>query len=346
MNLKIKKREDWIDVLRGFTMLLVVYWHVSFFTFSFKEDDGSFLNSFFLSFRMPMFFFISGFIAYKNIDFWTWKNFRGQLFKKSKIQLIPTIVFFIVLTALLGNYYKWIFPGGYWFTLILFEIFLIYYIISLISKYSFRILRPILIIGVIIILFFINKVFKDNKELSLLLVDKLSVYFIYFAFGLFVRRYWDNIKILLTVKGPIFILFVFIILYNVIKISNPAISHLIVSGIIKKLYEASLILVIFNFFYHLKDYWANDFWICKTMRFVGRRTLDIYMLHYFFLFPKLSFISYLLKENSNMVLELLIIGAWTILVTSLSLLFSGIIRSSSLLGEYLFGVKNKSIKYN
>ena len=58
-----KKRIGWIDALRGFTMILVVFSHVELFTF--ELDPPLFVNEVFISFRMPLFFFISGFIGYK-----------------------------------------------------------------------------------------------------------------------------------------------------------------------------------------------------------------------------------------------------------------------------------------
>lgn len=68
-----KKRIEWIDALRGFTMILVVFSHVELFTF--ELDPPLFVNEVFISFRMPLFFFISGFIGYKANVVWnarTW----------------------------------------------------------------------------------------------------------------------------------------------------------------------------------------------------------------------------------------------------------------------------------
>ena len=62
-----KVRIHYIDALRGFTMLLVVFAHVLTFGFGMQK---SFLSELFITFRMPMFFFISGFIGYKAIDRW------------------------------------------------------------------------------------------------------------------------------------------------------------------------------------------------------------------------------------------------------------------------------------
>lgn len=57
-----KKRFEYIDAMRGFTMLLVVCAHVA--TYSYQTDLVTF-HAAFSTFRMPLFFFISGFILYK-----------------------------------------------------------------------------------------------------------------------------------------------------------------------------------------------------------------------------------------------------------------------------------------
>ena len=55
-----KKRIEYIDAMRGFTMLLVVFGHVLTHGLN-NYSEGSVVYSFFQTFRMPMFFFISGY---------------------------------------------------------------------------------------------------------------------------------------------------------------------------------------------------------------------------------------------------------------------------------------------
>lgn len=82
---KNSNRELWIDVLRGITMLLVIYSHIC--------GVNSNYNSVFITTRMPLFFFISGFFMY-SVEY----NFSLVLRRlKNRIlkQLFPTIVFFV-----------------------------------------------------------------------------------------------------------------------------------------------------------------------------------------------------------------------------------------------------------
>ena len=63
----IKPRLGWLDALRGFTMLLVVTNHVALKSFGMQIRWSAALQ-FFLLFRMPLFFFISGFLPIR------WEN--------------------------------------------------------------------------------------------------------------------------------------------------------------------------------------------------------------------------------------------------------------------------------
>lgn len=73
MNKKIvcKGGIEYIDSLRGLTIILVVFSHVSLFLLGSNCPS----NDVFLLFRMPLFFFISGYMAYS-------ANFTSSLMKK------------------------------------------------------------------------------------------------------------------------------------------------------------------------------------------------------------------------------------------------------------------------
>lgn len=58
------KRIEYIDALRGFTMILVVLQHVA--TFGWELPLGApNIHTYLAQIRMPLFFFISGFVLYK-----------------------------------------------------------------------------------------------------------------------------------------------------------------------------------------------------------------------------------------------------------------------------------------
>lgn len=126
LNSPKSKRIEYIDAMRGFTMLLVVVSHI--FVHSFHTENS--FNSFFLTLRLPLFFFISGFVLYKTDTRWRFPNVTVFIYKKLLIQIIPTVVFLSVAAYIFHwnildsfcSYSKM----GYWFTYALFFYFVIY----------------------------------------------------------------------------------------------------------------------------------------------------------------------------------------------------------------------------
>ena len=67
MELKAGNRVEYIDALRGMTMILVVYSHVALWCF---DNLNMAYNDVFMKFRMPTFFFISGWVFFKVDRIW------------------------------------------------------------------------------------------------------------------------------------------------------------------------------------------------------------------------------------------------------------------------------------
>ena len=52
---------------------------------------------------MPLFFFVSGFLAYKSSLVWDFPTLRTLLAKKVRVQTVPTVIFFLFAMAVLGS---------------------------------------------------------------------------------------------------------------------------------------------------------------------------------------------------------------------------------------------------
>ena len=79
-----KPRLEWLDALRGFTMILVVANHVAGMGFGMAPKISSSMQ-FLIMFRMPLFFFVSGFLAYRATQVWDLKNLGSLLLKKIRV---------------------------------------------------------------------------------------------------------------------------------------------------------------------------------------------------------------------------------------------------------------------
>ena len=153
----------WLDALRGFTMILVVSNHVALKSFGMQIRWSAALQ-FFLLFRMPLFFFISGFLAYKASRVWNAKTLRELSLKKMRVQLIPTIVFFLLFLAIipttpfeasLAEALASSMKAGYWFTLVLLYMLLTSYLFSYAeSKLPFKSCIPVVLLFIVSLGFF------------------------------------------------------------------------------------------------------------------------------------------------------------------------------------------------
>ena len=134
MNNELKKsRLEWLDALRGFTMVMVVAYHVAQVSYmqNFKVSASL---PFLVLFRMPLFFFVSGFLAYKAGFVWSAGNTLRLLGKKFKIQVFPALVVLCLFIILRKPHFWETFvqsmecatKGGYWFTWCLLQMFAVY----------------------------------------------------------------------------------------------------------------------------------------------------------------------------------------------------------------------------
>ena len=334
----IKKRIGFIDSLRGFTMFLVVYNHI----ITFMGGGKSPLTEILITFRMPLFFFISGYIAYKSIN-WDYKTYFQLVAKKGRIQLIPTIVFSIIFCiAFQRNPWdegRWFHIGEYWFTFVLFEFFLIYYSTNLFlcrfkEVYKWGALTAIAIVGLGCKVLGIG---TDNFLYQPLHLSDISIYFQFFVLGLLARRFDDTTKnmlksnVLNTIALVTFVVSLLIILYS--GLPSESITIQAVRSIIAR--YAGLFIV-FSLFYRFREAFESQNRLNLMMQYIGKRTLDIYMLHYFFIGTG-SIFACKIQSLDNIALEFFCISATALMIIALCLIISQCIRNSRFLAKYLFG---------
>ena len=343
-----KPRIRFIDAMRGFTMFLVVLGHIFIFSFDYYETE-SVVSSFFITFRMPMFFFISGYIGYKAIERWTPQFYLTNLRKKAIVQLIPSFIFLFFWCTAKGEDFiaTFIATGAnvYWFTEVLFEMFLVYFTTALISnRISASLFNPILITVAVATVLVLSFCFHPNAVTGFLSLRAFCRYFQFFVLGLMCRKYNHWFIPFITSQGVQTILLVLFFSMFLFMWQGPFGE----SSFIFKINHDLIIrytglMLVFSLFASHADYFDSNGRISRTMQYVGTRTLDIYLLHYFFL-PKLSFLKPYFVHNTNPVLEFLLAAFLAIVVLAISLAFSAIIRHSDFLGHFLFGVKSEKYK--
>ena len=323
-----KPRIGYIDALRGFTMLLVVCWHIVYFS---KVRIFGVLE-FFALFRMPLFFFISGFILYKKDYVWNISNSIKFLSKKFLVQIIPTVIFL--------SLYMFIFSlntftdrlNGYWFTITLFEYFLIYSLSNLLIKKG--IIRVIFLLICAIFLYFIteNTWCQNNYPLTYKYLLYNLQFFIFFIIGTIAKKHFEKICKYVFGNNLIMMLVIAIMFIGSILYINKFFVDLEVKLVLSILGIFS----VFYFFMRNGEYMDNSR-IGKVLQFIGRRTLDIYLLHYFFINDSIAWVKNIGIESPTIVLTIAI--ATSFIIVGFCLLLSKFLRTNPLLGKILFGAK-------
>ena len=359
--MNMKGRLEWLDALRGFTMMMVVTNHVYGVSFDANTKYSMFM-SLCLLFRMPLFFFISGFLAYKPSFTWQPGETGDLVMKKIRVQIIPTLVFMTVDIALCGKPF-WQMMGtawsnamktGYWFTLVLLEMFLIYYAVCYLCSRIER-LRPgftswvLVAVWVVAVVAFeslyLPGIFSWHKEAwaQATSITEVARFFQFFLLGNLSSRHWSRVQRLLDSPWffPLLIAVAFLGAGDYLRWHN---MRLYWANFPRTLAMYSLVLITVAFFRHYKEWFTKDTRVGYALQYVGVRTLDVYLLHYFFL-PKLPAVGTWFKANPhNFMLEGVVALILAMLVVAFSLLTSHVLRVSPFLKKWLFGREERKLK--
>ena len=363
----MSKRLGWLDALRGFTMILVVTNHVALKSFA-MQIKWSAAIQFFLLFRMPLFFFISGFLAYKAGRVWNARTLGELSLKKLRVQIIPTVVFFLLFLAMipttpfvesLSKALASSMKAGYWFTLVLLYMLLTYYLFSYLESklssfhlplFTFHLplssfLLPLLFI-VSLCLFetcYLPKYFSwasghkgpQNEFLNYTSLVEMFRYFPFFLFGNIVHRYWEQAQRLMDSRWlfPAVTILATVCTIEVLKWHT---LHLAWASLPHTLAMFLLLSMVFMFFRHYHEFFEQTR-LGTSLQFIGRRTLDIYLLHYFFL-PKLPMVGEFFRVNRhNFILDTTASLVIALLVIGFCIITSQLLRVSPFFKKYLFG---------
>jgi surface polysaccharide O-acyltransferase-like enzyme len=348
-----KERMEWLDALRGFTMILVVAYHVATTGFAENIKLSSSLPLLVL-FRMPLFFFISGFLAYKSDFVWTRGRLGMMMWKKLKIQVFPALIFFCISLVVLHPKFGDAFMKGiasptkcgYWFTWSLLHMFVLYYLFSFFeSKWNKR--RswvPIAILWFVALsvyaTIYMPSWFDYHKDPFFhysSLVETMR-YFHFFVFGNIVRRYWNSWQRLFDTNWffPLMVVVCFFCCADILKWHTLQFQW---TNLPRTTAMYLLLLMVFMFFRYYKDSFTKNTRVGRFLQYIGVRTLDIYLIHFLFL-PRMFHVGESLNElKHNFVFDICVSVAYAMLVLGFTCLVSNMLRMSPWFRRYLFGRK-------
>lgn len=343
------KRIGYIDAMRGFSMILVVFGHVLLKMG--LPTDSTILGSILLTFRMPLFFFVSGFFSFRAMEKWTFSLSKSILRRKIQAQIICTIVFYSLFQMCQSESPMLFLKDGFswfWFTIVLFQMFMIYMLLALSEKILNRnifVTPGLIILSILSFIIFVRGAHINSQVWRVLSWYYLTEYFQFFAFGILARKYYHKFVqllesnafrtiIIISYIGLLFAVYGF---DRALNTYNSSIYNIL--SMVAVRYTG--LFTVFILFYNNQDYFSGDERPCRWLRYVGRRTLDIYMLHVFVL-PNLLFLKPFLSTDGMLLMQLTIGITGAILDIVVCLFISIVIRSSSTLSVWLFGEKEQT----
>lgn len=296
-------------------MILVVYGHIC--TKLIPPQEQSVIYQIFTLFRMPLFFFISGFFVYSSR--YTIGLYKRRLRNRLLSQFLPTAIFWLLfwlsfsemtLHDSIFDHFK----DGYWFTFVAVEMFLIVSPLFLVftkdelSLKSRNLILTGFIASLTILSLLVEKLGGINKTAvwNLFSLVDLFLYLPYFYLGIMLKMNQQIVLKILTNKWTaIGSAIVFIVSLN---ISMNFIIHFIaaISGIAVCYYIVYRV-------YRIKRF--ADSPVSRMLQNIGTMTLEIYLIHYFILFAcrSLPGLEYLASAR-NTCLELPVFIAVSLLV--------------------------------
>lgn len=337
---EFNNRISYIDQLKGLAIFLVVIGHI--YIFCLKENMASSLFLKWLSYiEMPLFLMLSGFMAYKKDT----PNLFYTLRKKVITLILPficvgSIYSFMITNTLNALWVEGIYHLGYWFTWTLFYYFVLYYsldsIIRILNKKFFLTLDLIFWGLICLILQLIQKMELVPYSTAVFLSTPLIVrYFPFFIMGVLLKKYTQLFDIVLSkYMYTIFLcLHVILFIYIDIYFSNFIGALLLpISGIF----------VVFFLFKEKGEQIIGN----KIFKSWGSLSLEIYLLHYFFLglFPISNYSKFIM--GNGLFFECIIVCSLALIIILLSLGTSWIIKQSSILEFFMLGNYSNLKSYN
>lgn len=304
-------------------MLLVIYSHLCYKLFGIYPE--SVLNNIFVTFRMPLFFFVSGFFMFS--DKMDYTLYRKRLLNRFFIQLYPTLLLLGAFCTLTGADYAEAlttpFKEGYWFTFVSVEMYVIIGMVILLicrlqlsKQAKARILLLIACLSAVTCVIFRKTGLSETPLYQILSVDPFSHFTPYLCMGCIFRIYYvDFINRFLKLK--------YLISFTVILLLTNLFPKYSLFTLLPAISGIYLLHYVCYHLYNLSNKSQIIKQTNKTLGYIGTLTLEIYLLHYIILhiartlFPSLVSIG---QQMANTALEFPVYIAVSLIVAAICII--------------------------
>lgn len=334
-----KDRFQFVDRLKGLAIILVVMGHVYFF--SMHNQQGLWFDVI-SSFHMPLFMFLSGYVCISSFSpFPDWRF--SKWIKKILRLLLPMCWFGLLFTlslnwptsvSVLGdkvhNFLMCPVKMGYWYLMTLSVFYIIIQCFRLNrsnSPYGDILLGVVIGVGLGVGW----KCFVQDEDLFCL--QNCAYFWPMFFLGMMVRKY--NLFSFLFRSNWLFTVSLvgYLVLFNVdipIIYANSFSRHYFIPFF--------AIVVLLMVFLPREN---NKTKLEDMLAFIGKHTLDVYVIHYFLLrLFELKEIGCWMYSTGNQGLSLLLVTSVALLITFVSIYLGLLLRKSDFIRKVVFGEFN------
>ena len=179
----------------------------------------------------------------------------------------------------------------------------------------------------------------DEKPLSNQVLAILSAgnwdRFLFFVLGTLAKKNFDRVERLIDSKWFLSFCILYYFLVNGVSDLFPT-AHIALA--IRLSLSLTGLAVIFSFFRNYQGCFSKGTVMGNSLQYIGRRTLDVYLIHFFLLPVNLSFITVFI-DYPMPIIEAAVSLVISLMIVAVSLLIGNVIRLSPLLAHYVFGAK-------
>lgn len=363
MNNSAKPRLHYMDMLKGIAIFMVVMGHVLYF--GIQGSSSSSLFHLLAETHMPIFFFISGWFSYKQTH--SYRIALPNIGRRAMQLIVPMVIVSTMycisqidcfsldnIAESIGSLWSNGSKSGYWFTLVLFYIIVFYLLIApILHRIKRATLAIVFILGIWMVLCALTKILVNKDFEAITSIGNFNVYLPIFLFGTIAHQHEKDFRRIISKQSSLTTallscLILFCLIFwkdNITFIANSSATY-----ILRTLYQMALIIVVMN----IATSWSAKAFnedrsqpgrIASIWEYLGRKSLAIYLTHYFFLFPLAGLQTWAndIAYAWTPMLFVTILTAAAITATTILVIY--IIERSPLLAWLLAGDYNSFRKY-
>lgn len=328
------KRFLFIDRLKGFTILVVVYAHL--YLFCMNSSDNAFFSCA-AAFEMYLFMFLSGYVAYIDKKALTYRDIKKKLTRRFISYILPAYMLTLLIMALkdfIMQYDGIDWAGkaftGYWYL----KCLAMFCIVQLLFYKCRNIYLELLTCLAAYVLFIMG--WKTIPTLnSVLSLEHAVSFFPSFVLGMYFRKY----GIFQYIRKYNWIYSACLIGFTILILGAITPPNYVIDNLSWHFIRPVCAIVVLSYLFMLRE--QKNTILDRALEFFGKNSLDVYMWHGVLLldfkFMDLTWLEAWNKETGNPYITFLIVCLLALATATTSVIMGKIVRKSIFLNKLIYG---------